>query len=169
MREIRPHGAYPVKESHIIMRQSGPLSAVAIHRLSSLTQRQEMMLGWPCGNAEDMLRNSKDGAWCGPQGGPSPHSPELLPKLACLESGFHGPSQRFLYLLLGLGVGSRAFSSSTRLKELCSPKEQVLPRDGGKWPTQSGPLNSLPTSSSTNTAHLGSPNSSAGHWCLIHS
>lgn len=39
--------AYPVKESHIIIRQLGPWSAVAIHRRSSLTQRQEITFGWP--------------------------------------------------------------------------------------------------------------------------
>ena len=44
--------AYPVKESHMMIRQPGPLSAVATQRLSSLMQRQEMMLGWPCGHEE---------------------------------------------------------------------------------------------------------------------
>lgn len=47
--------AYPVKESHIINRQLGPLSAVAIHRLSSLTHMQEITLGWPYGNGEEQL------------------------------------------------------------------------------------------------------------------
>lgn len=46
-----------------MMRQSGPLSAVAIHRLSSLTQRQEMTFGWPCGNGEDMLGNDGETVW----------------------------------------------------------------------------------------------------------
>lgn len=42
-----PRQAYPVKESHIIIRLLGPLSAVAIHLRSSLMQRQEITLRWP--------------------------------------------------------------------------------------------------------------------------
>lgn len=40
-----PRRAYPVKESQIMIRQLGPLSAVAIHRRSSLMQKQEITLG----------------------------------------------------------------------------------------------------------------------------
>jgi hypothetical protein len=54
-----------------------------------------MMLGWPCGDEEQVLRNDKDGAQCGPQECLGPWTLELLPKLACLQRGFYRPIQRF--------------------------------------------------------------------------
>lgn len=51
-----------MKESHIINRQLGPLSAVAIHRLSSLMHMQEITLRWPCRNGERKLGNMEDAA-----------------------------------------------------------------------------------------------------------
>lgn len=122
-KDSRTEPTYPVKASHIIMRQSGPSSAVAIHRLSSLTQRQEMMLGWPCGNEEHVLKNDKDRSPCGPQEGLGPRIPELLLKLACLESAstLLQAHTEVPHLLLGGGaVDSQAVSSSTNLKKLRS-------------------------------------------------
>lgn len=130
------------------MRQSGPSSAVAIHRLSSLTQRQEMMLGWPCGDEEHVLRNDKEGAQCRPQEGLGPHISELLPKLACLQSGFYRPTQRFFISCWGVGWGG-GFPSFLFLHK---PGEaMILTRGREKHPTQPGPLNSLRALSSTNT------------------
>lgn len=118
-----------------------------------------MMLGWPCGNEEHMLKNDKDGdlrkGWL--------HiflsSFQSLPAWKVASTGPHRDSSS----PVGVGSGAvdpQAFSSSVHLKKLWSSL-------GMEVSTQPSQDSELPLAlSSTNTARPGGLNNSSAQWSL---